>query len=76
VHISDKALFGTSTCAVAADASAATPYTAKAVGNFTIGVTAPAAKASGSKGTVQVICLAATSSALGVTSTGSIKVTG
>jgi hypothetical protein len=75
VHVNDKALFGTTTCAVAATATEATVYTPSTPGNYTLGLTAGAAKKGGGPGTVQVLCLAP-STALGTVGTGSIKVTG
>jgi hypothetical protein len=75
VHVDNKALFGTTTCAVAATAAEATVYTPKAPGNYTIGLTAAAAKKGGEPGTVQVLCLGS-SSAMGVTSSGTLKVSG
>ncbi len=75
VHVDNKALFGTTTCAVAAKAAEATVYTPKTPGNYTLALTAADAKQGGGQGTVQVLCLAPTS-ALGVGSTGTIKVSG
>ena len=75
VHLDNKALFGTTTCAVAATAATATVYAPKAPGNYTIGITPGAAKKAGGPGTVQVLCLAP-STALGVGSTGTLKVSG
>jgi hypothetical protein len=75
VHVNDKALFGTTTCTVAATATEATVYTPSTPGNYTLGLTAGAAKKGGGPGTVQVLCLAP-STALGTVGTGSIKVTG
>lgn len=74
VHVDDKALFGTNTCAVGASAATATVYIPKEPGNYSIGITAGAAKKGGGPGVVQVLCLAP-SAALGTVSTGSIKVT-
>jgi hypothetical protein len=73
VHLDNKALFGTTTCAVGTTAATATVYAPKAPGNYTIGITPGAAKKAGGPGTVQVLCLPQTS-ALGVTGSGSIKV--
>ena len=73
VHVDNHALFGTAVCSVGDSASEATVYTPKAVGNFTIGL-APS-KGAVEAGTVKVLCLAA-STALGASSTGSIKVNG
>jgi hypothetical protein len=73
VHVDNEGLFGTTICSVGKSAPEATVYTAKAVGNYVIGI-APA-NLPGTAGTVQVLCLASTH-ALGAATTGSIKVTG
>lgn len=75
VHVNGKALFGTTTCAVAATAAEATVYTPMAPGNYTLGITPGGVNKGGGPGTVQVLCLAPTA-ALGTVSSGSIKVTG
>ena len=75
VHVDNKALFGTTTCAVAATVAEATVYTPAAPGNYAIGISAGAAKKGSGQGAVQVLCLAP-STALGTVSTGSIKVSG
>jgi hypothetical protein len=69
VHVDNHALFGTTTCSVAATAAEATAYTARAVGNYTIGLTP-------GTGLIQVLCLPSSQTARGVSGTGSIKVTG
>ena len=74
VHVDNAALFGTTTCKVGATPSTATVYTPQAPGNYLIGLTPAALKEAGS-GTVQVLCLAP-SAALGVSNSGSIKVSG
>jgi len=74
VLVDNPALFGTSTCKVGANASDAIVYKPQNPGNYNIGITAAAMQAGGS-GTIQVLCLAP-SSAMGVTGSGSIKVTG
>jgi hypothetical protein len=74
VHVNDKALFGTTTCATAATAAEATVYTPQTPGRYSLGVTPAETKADG-KGAVQVTCIAI-SGGMGTVSTGSIKVTG
>ena len=73
VHVDNQALFGTAICSVGASAAEATVYTPKAVGNYIISHTP--AKSAG-PGMVQVLCLAPAATALGASSSGSIKVTG
>jgi hypothetical protein len=73
VHVDNKALFGTTTCAVAATPAEATVYTPQAPGRYSLGISQAATKAD-AKGAVQVTCIAI-SGGLGTVSTGSIKVT-
>ena len=73
VHVDSKALFGTSTCTVGATSDVAKVYTPQAPGNYVIGLSAASTEQPG-KGTVQVLCLGV-SGALGVSDTGTIKVT-
>jgi len=74
VHVDNAGLFGTTTCTVGANAADAVVYKPQNPGNYLIGLTAAAVKAAGND-TIQVLCLAP-SSALGVGTSGSIKVTG
>lgn len=73
VFVNDAALFGTTTCTVGKTAADAPVYPALAPGNFGLGLSAAAAGQTGSKGTVQVLCLGVTG-AMGSGDSGSIKV--
>lgn len=74
VSVNSKALFGTTTCKVAASLEEATVYALQTPGNYVIGLTADAAEAGGD-GTVQVLCLGVSTSAMGAGDSGTIKVT-